>query len=268
MSCRRGDGGDRTLRTVSATADEAFATNAAVVTLMTLASTFTPASLTPVASSPGSCRPPATGRGGGALRRVGAGAVDWRTTSVGATTTSRDAVWRRSRSSIMSSSRLAEIRPISTPDWLIVVRGGIVNDAMSMSSKPTIESWSGTTTLRLERRLQQADRDRVRRGEDGRRAARPVEVGEQLAAEPVARLGVGLGGEVRPSAVADAVLAHERFVDRGPIRAICHPLVDDADDRPMAELPEVLEGEERALLVVDVDAGHAAGPTRSLTPTT
>ena len=46
----------------------------------------------------------------------------------------------------MSSSRLADVRPISTPAWLIVVSGGIVNDAMSMSSKPTIESWSGTTT--------------------------------------------------------------------------------------------------------------------------
>ena len=39
------------------------------------------------------------------------------------------------------------MRPISTPDWLIVVRGGIVNEAMSMSSKPTIESRSGTTTF-------------------------------------------------------------------------------------------------------------------------
>ena len=42
---RRGNGRQRSsLRTVSATVDEAFATNAAVVTLMTLASTFTPAS--------------------------------------------------------------------------------------------------------------------------------------------------------------------------------------------------------------------------------
>jgi len=39
-----GTAGTVILRTVSATADEAFATNAAVVTLMTLASTFTPAS--------------------------------------------------------------------------------------------------------------------------------------------------------------------------------------------------------------------------------
>jgi hypothetical protein len=46
----------------------------------------------------------------------------------------------------MSRSRFADVRPISTPDWLTVVSGGIVNEAMSMSSKPTIESWSGTTT--------------------------------------------------------------------------------------------------------------------------
>jgi heat shock protein HslJ len=39
-----GTAGTVILRTISATADEAFATNAAVVTLMTLASTFTPAS--------------------------------------------------------------------------------------------------------------------------------------------------------------------------------------------------------------------------------
>ena len=46
--------------------------------------------------------------------------------------------------SIMSSTISVAIRPISTPNWLIVVSGGIVNLAMSMSSKPTIESWSGT----------------------------------------------------------------------------------------------------------------------------
>jgi hypothetical protein len=39
-----GTAGTVVLRTVSATVDEAFATNSAVVTLMTLASTFTPAS--------------------------------------------------------------------------------------------------------------------------------------------------------------------------------------------------------------------------------
>jgi hypothetical protein len=32
------------------------------------------------------------------------------------------------------------IRPISTPNWLTVVSGGIVNLAMSMSSKPMVES--------------------------------------------------------------------------------------------------------------------------------
>lgn len=75
-----------------------------------------------------------------------AGAVDWRTTRIGPTITSSTR-WLGSPRSIMSSSMSAAIRPISTPDWLIVVSGGIVNDAMSMSSKPTIESWSGTTIL-------------------------------------------------------------------------------------------------------------------------
>ena len=92
----------------------------------------------------------------------------------------------------MSSSRLAARRPISTPGWLIVVSGGIVNAAMSMSSKPTIDSSVRHHDPALERGLEQPDRDRVGRGEDRRRVARPIEVGEQLAAEVVARLRVGL----------------------------------------------------------------------------
>ena len=57
----------------------------------------------------------------------------------------RDPARPASFASIMSRSMWAAVRPISTPDWLTVVRGGMVNDAMSMSSKPTIDSRSGTT---------------------------------------------------------------------------------------------------------------------------
>ena len=71
------------------------------------------------------------------------GAVDWRTTSRGVTTTSSTSLEGMPRPS-MSRSRLTAIRPISTPDWLMVVSGGTVNEAMSMSSKPTMESCSGT----------------------------------------------------------------------------------------------------------------------------
>ena len=71
-----------------------------------------------------------------------AGAVDWRTTSVGLTITSCVSAPGVS-CSIMSKTMLAAMVPISTPDWLTVVSGGIVKAAMSMSSKPTMESCSG-----------------------------------------------------------------------------------------------------------------------------
>ena len=171
--------------------------------------------------------------------------------------------------SIMSSRRSAATRPISTPDWLTVVSGGIVNAAMSMSSKPTIDSRSGTTTFAWNAAwsspiaiVSEAAKTAV--GWPGRsrwaNSSRP---------EVVARLRVRLRREVDPGPVADAVLLHEPLVDARAERTVRHPLVGDADDPPMAELPEVLEGEERAPLVVDVDArARGRGPTRSLTPTT
>src|SRR5947207_874415 len=60
------------------------------------------------------------------------------------------------------------------------------------------------------------------------------------------------------SRFADAVAPHELFVDRRAERAVGHPLVDDADDRAMAQLPEVLEGEQGPALVVDVHARPTA----------
>jgi hypothetical protein len=63
---------------------------------------------------------------------------------------------------------------------------------------------------------------------------------------------------VRPDAVREAVLPHEPLVHGGPERAVGHALVDDADDRAVAQLPEMFERQQRALLVVDIDARHAA----------
>src|SRR3954447_21320238 len=60
-------------------------------------------------------------------RQADAGAVDWRTIRLGVTTTSCTTA-PVVRPSIMSRRRFAEIRPISTPDWLTVVSGGIVNE--------------------------------------------------------------------------------------------------------------------------------------------
>ena len=96
--------------------------------------------------------------------------LDSRTTNrVGSTTSS---TWSAVRScSTMSSRSRRPTRPISTPDWLTVVSGGIVNGAMSMLSKPTIDSRSGIATPGLVGGLEQPDRDRVGGGEDRTRAS-------------------------------------------------------------------------------------------------
>ena len=58
--------------------------------------------------------------------------------------------------------------------------------------------------------------------------------------------------------VADAALAHELLVQVDPQPAVVRPHVGDADDRAVAELPQMLERQRRAGDAVAVDAGDLA----------
>ena len=134
---------------------------------------------------------PATGRGGGMLRRRGV-AAGRRGRLADDQARGDDDVRRRrrgpTRSSIMSSRRLAEVAAhldaglADRRQRRDRERGDV--DVVEADDRELV----GDDDPGLERRLQQADRDRVGGGEDRRRAARPVEVGEQLAAQAVARL--------------------------------------------------------------------------------
>src|SRR4029079_12019280 len=66
-----------------------------------------------------------------------------------------------------------------------------------------------------------------------------------------------VGSEVRRGEMPDAVPAHEVLVDPGMVRTVGHSFVGDADDRPMAEVPQMLQGQLRSPGFVSVEAGTA-----------
>ena len=83
---------------------------------------------------------------------------------------------------------------------------------------------------------------------------------EELEAQSVARLGIRLSDGMSDGKVADAVLAHERLVERCAQPLILGRRVRDAHDVPMAQIPEVLEGETRPHVTIRIDARERSGP--------